>query len=336
MKKEGKVSYRRLLLDGKLSHKSLERLLVFLRQKGMHVEKIPKEILTQVEAGRILKGHELSVCYGKSSWEGLIIGFPGTRQELSTQNVGTPYLRMLLYPILDLYIKLQRQSERVMPCLYLFGERFNDVFLRKFRFFKSLIPHVIVITNDLYQCAIRREIKLPISIKPKIDENYCQKKLMEKMISDAGIELPLGKKPKMHLDLIANEVPTVAGTVAPERLDILGYDTNDHSLVVFELKGPDAGTIELENLFLQGMEHRDWIEENKMAIKFAFDGPNGRRINTRKRVKLVLGFCGEDVPPLFHDLKAKALKKDKHLQIEFSRLIPPSTLGKMVEVGSFC
>ena len=241
----------------------------------------------------------------------------------------------ILYPILDLFFKLRQQSTRAMPCLYLWGERFNDIFLRKFRFFNSLIPHVIVITNDLHQCAIRKKITVPIPIKPQIDENYCQKKIMETMILDSGINLPLERNTDMRLDFIAHEVPTVAGTVAPERLDILSCDTNDHSLVVFELKGPDAGTIELENLFLQGMEHRDWIEDNKMAIKFAFDGPNGKRINTRKRVKLVLGFCGDVVPPLFNELKSQAIRKDRYSQIEYCRLIPPDTLGKMVELGSF-
>ena len=176
MGKEVKVSYKRALLDGKLSNQSLNELLSFMKDKGMQIEKIPIKPFEEVKARRIFKGHEVSVCYGNKSWEGLVIGFPGNRQELSTEKVGTIYLRMILYPILDLYNRLQQSSERKMPCLYLLGERFNDVFLRKFRFFKSLIPHVIIITNDLYQCANRKQIKLPLSIKSKIDENYCQKK----------------------------------------------------------------------------------------------------------------------------------------------------------------
>lgn len=215
------------------------------------------------------------------------------------------------------------------------GERFNDVFLRKFRFFKSLVPSVVIITNDLYQCATRDPDANHTSKKPKINEQYCQESLRDQMDSGSGIVLPVSQKGTMQLGLISHEVQTVAGTVQPEQLDILGFDKNDLSLVVFELKGPDAGTIELENLFLQGLEHRDWIEENKLAIKFAFDGPNGRRINTRKRVKLVLGFCGDVVPPLFNDLKAQAIRKDRHLQIEFCRLIPPDTLGGKVKVSSF-
>ena len=78
-----------------------------------------------------------------------------------------------------------------------------------------------------------------------------------------------------------------------------------------------------------------FLEENKKAVKFAFDGPDGTRINPRKRVKLVLGFCGDEVPLLFHNLRVQALKRDRHLEIDFCRLIPPDTLGKMVKVGRF-
>ena len=337
MRDEDKEAYRSALRDGTLSYKSIDELLAFFKNNKMRIEKVPKEFFKQKGVNNILTRLELRVCYGKRNWEGLIIGFPGTRQELSTKYVGTPYLRLILYPILDLYLKLQQQSARAFPCLYLLGERFNDVFLRKFRFFKSLVPSVVIITNDLYQCATRDPDANHTSKKPKINEQYCQESLRKQMKSKSGsgIVLPVGQKGTMQLGLISHEVPTVAGTVQPEQLDILGYDKNDHSLVVFELKGPGANITELENLFLQGMEHRDWIEENKKAVKFAFDGPNGTRINPRKRVKLVLGFCGDEVPTLFIDLKAQALRKDRHLHIEFCRLIPPDTLGKKVKVGSF-
>jgi len=221
-----------------------------------------------------------------------------------------------------------------MPCLYLLGERFNDVFLRKFSFFKSLVPHVIVLTDDLRNRGLCAYI-VPTEKATKIGEYYLQKSLCEQMHSDKGLNLPISGNKSIRAGFISYEVPTVAGTTNPERLDVLGYDKEDNSLIAFELKGPQAGRIELENLFLQGMEHRNWLEENKMAVKFGFDGPNGKNINTRKRVKLVLGFCGDTVPPLFYDLKAQALKKDRHLQIEFCRLIPPNTLGKRVKVGSF-
>jgi len=155
------------------------------------------------------------------------------------------------------------------------------------------------------------------------------------MQTDKGLNLPVSGDKSIRAKFISYEIPTVAGNINPERLDVMGYDKEENSLIVFELKGPKAGTIELENLFLQGMEHRNWLEENKMAVRFGFDGPNGRNINTRKRVKLVLGFCGDTVPPLFHDLKAQALRRDKHLLIEFCRLIPPNNDGGRVKVGRF-
>ena len=174
----------------------------------------------------LLNRLELRVCYGKRSWEGLIIGFPGNRKELSTKYVGTPYLRVILYPIIDLYIKLQQQSARAFPCLYLLGERFNDIFLRKFRFFKSLVPSVIVLTNDLYQCATSDPNANHASKKPKLNEQYCNESLRAQMKSYSGLALPIGQKNSIRLGFISHEFPTVAATVQPEQLDILGYDKN--------------------------------------------------------------------------------------------------------------
>jgi len=72
-----------------------------------------------------------------------------------------------------------------------------------------------------------------------------------------------------------------------------------------------------------------------MAVKFAYEGPRGRTINTRKRVKLFLGLCGDNVPDLFYDLRSRAVKKDPHLQIEFFRFIPPKKYGEDVRIDRF-
>jgi hypothetical protein len=155
------------------------------------------------------------------------------------------------------------------------------------------------------------------------------------MNSKEGLRLHLSSDESIQLGLISYEIPTVAGTRRNERLDILGVDLDDHSLVAFEIKGPDPSRPELENLFFQGFEHRDWLEENKMAVKFAFEGPRGKKINTRKRVKLILGFCGETIPELFLDMKAEALRRDHFLQIEFYRLIPTLDDGGQVRIENF-
>jgi hypothetical protein len=159
------------------------------------------------------------------------------------------------------------------------------------------------------------------------------------MSSPEGLHLPSSKGEDIRTGFLSYEVPTVAGTWKTERLDILGYDRGDGSLVAFEIKGPDAGRPELENLFFQGLEHQNWLEANKMAVKFAMEGPRGTRINTRKRVKLVLGFCedkkGGGIPELFYHLRDEALRKDRFLRIEFCRLIPPAKGGGEMRVGRF-
>jgi hypothetical protein len=206
---------------------------------------------------------------------------------------------------------------------------------RKFSFLKSLVPHVIVLTEDLRKGANLKKCQIPAFPYDRINENYFQKSLCKQMSSEEGLKLPSSKGKAIRVGFISYEVPTVGGTERPERLDILGYDIDDHSLVAFEIKEPDAGRDELENLFFQGLEHRNWLEENKMAVKFAFDGTAGKRINIRKRVKLILGFCREEIPRLFLDLRNDALKKDRHLQIEFCRFLTPSDVGEHVRVSRF-
>ena len=330
-----KKGYEKLLIERKLSYQSLKRLLNFIKNRGMKIEEIQKNILKEQKITKHLSRLNLYLCRGNRSWEGLVVGFPGTSEDLSVKSVGTPYLRKILYPIFVLHRSLKEHKKVSRPCLYLLGRRFNDVFLRKFRFFKSLIPHVIVLTEDLKKCAERNIEKATKDAKPVVNEYYIQRKLCDRMLSKEGLEIPLEKKAPIKIGLLSYEVPTVEGTDNPERLDILGYDVNDHSLVAFEIKGPQAGRVELENLFLQGMEHRNWLEENKMAVKFAFDKPNGKRTNMRKRVKLVLGFCGDKIPDLFYKLRKQAKRKDRHLEIVFCRLTPPLNYGGEVGLDTF-
>jgi hypothetical protein len=65
----------------------------------------------------------------------------------------------------------------------------------------------------------------------------------------------------------------------------------------------------------------NWIEKNKMALKLLFDGdPRGKRINTRKRVRLLLGFYGDKVPHIFTELRNESKRRDAYAEIDFVRL----------------
>lgn len=284
-----------------------------MRKRGMVLEKLEKDTFKKLQITGYLSKLELYLCRGIRSWQGIVVGFPGTIYDLTPENVGTPYLRKILYPIVDMHAKLNR--EEYFPCLYILGSRFNDVFLRKFRFLKMLIPHVIVLTEDLRKNAERKKKEVPTGKGTPRSEHYYQKRLCDRMMIQEGLRIHTSENKHLSLGFLSYEFPTVQGTKHLERLDILGYDLDDHSLVAFEIKGPEASEIELDNLFFQGLEHRDWLEENKMAVKFAFDGPRGKRINTRKRVKLVLGFMDGSVGERFKKLKAQAMKRDKYLEI---------------------
>ena len=109
----------------------------------------------------------------------------------------------------------------------------------------------------------------------------------------------------------------------------------DHSLIAFEIKGPGCGRVQLENLLLQGMEHRNWLERNKMSNKLMLEGPKGKNINTRKRVRLVLGYCDDTIPELFQEIPARELSKDRYLGIDFCRLVPAPDSVEKVQVKTF-
>lgn len=324
-----KEGYERALRNGTLSYSSFNSIKNFLDDK-IKIGDLPEGLVKPGKEG--ISGHltklPLLLAKGNKSWRGLVLGFPGSKEELSTYSVGTPYLRKILYPTLKLHERLNKLEGNKQPCLYILGDSFSDVFLRKFRLLRALIPNVVIITKGLIKCE-RTASEDIVEPKNKVTERWIQGYLCEKMRNPGGLRIQLQGDP-ISTGLLGYELPTSEGTLYPERLDILGYDKKDHSLIAFEIKGPDCGRTELENLFLQGMEHRNWLEENKRAIKLVFDGPNGTKINTRKRVRLILGFCGKKVPHLFLKLREQALREDPYLKIDFCRFItPPNTKGKL-------
>jgi len=311
--------YFKLLSKGELSTDTINLIHDHIRNQGLEVKPIDPIIYRKKEYGEKITEQltrlNLTFVEGNPSWEGLIVGFPGKIGELSTKSVGTPYLRMILYPILDLHHRLQNELGKKLPCIYFIGVRFSDVFLRKFFLLNDVVPHIIVLTNDIYQCS-KNKVLPRVTEKPD-SESWTQMKLSQRMDSQEGLTIPLETK-EIRIKFLSSEVPCSEGTEYPERLDILGYDASDHALVAFELKGLRGSRVELENLFLQALEHRNWIEKNKMALKLLFDrGPRGRRINTKKRVRLLLGFYGNKVPHLFNELRLEAIRRDSHLEIDY-------------------
>ncbi|MCL5123839.1 MAG: hypothetical protein M1511_04940 [Deltaproteobacteria bacterium] len=319
-----KAIYFNLLSQGNLSQSTIDSILDHVKSQGLHIAPVPQDLIKKNKYGEKISEYltrlNLSVVEGNPSWEGLLVGFPGDYEELSTKSVGTPYLRMILYPILDLHHRLKSDKESRFPCIYFVGKRFSDVFLRKFELLKDVVPNIIVLTHDIYECAMNKSLP-PITEESESRESWTQMSLSQMMNSKEGLFVPTKTK-KLTIKYLSSEVPCNEGTEYPERLDILGYDAIDHGLVAFELKGLAAGRMELENLFLQGIEHRNWIEKNKMAVKLLFDGgPKGKRINTRKRVRLLLGFYGETVPHIFNELRDEAIRRDPYTEIDFVRLL---------------
>jgi len=309
------------LSNGKLSLEPIKPILNHMG-KIMKLEKMPPELVRSGAYGskvtEQLTRLDLSIVKGNKIWEGLAVAFPGDRHDLTTRNVGTPYLRMILYPILDVYHRIQKYEKRRMPCVYIVSDRFSDVLLRKFSLLDTLVPRVIILTNDLYNSAFRKSW-YPATKMNSDHESWWQMQLCKKLHSEQGLKIPVRDgKGFIEAGLLSYEVPAAEGTQGKERLDILCYDKNDHSLIAFEIKGPKCGKVELENLFLQGLEHRNWLERNKAAVKFIFDrGSRGRRISMRKRVRLVLGSCDAETLSLFEEIRGQAERVDPYLKIDF-------------------
>jgi len=326
MKGEQKKKHKRggyysdLTRGGVLSHKAVSVLLDALKEY-LSVEPLPEEVYQKSsfvpKITNELTRLPLYIARGPKSWGGLVVAFPGTITQLTTEYVGTPYLRRLLYPILDLHKRTQEYTNEKLPCIYILGARFPDVFLRKFQFLDQITPHVIVLTTDLLTA---RKTNNMLDLPAKVSESWVQAQLCRQLLRVEGLEIPSSKRIS-RVGLLSYELPTSEGTKYPERLDLLGYDKKDHSLVAFEIKGADCKRVELENLFLQGLEHRNWLERNKMAVKFILDGPRGAQINTRKRVRLFLGFFSDRVPNLFYELRDQAKRKDRYLEIEFVKFV---------------
>jgi hypothetical protein len=315
-----KGQYFKRLSEGQLSYTTVNKIATLIG-KHLTLSEVPPECLqkssSQPIIGRELSRLSLHVANGHKSWAGLVVGFPGTAEDLSTTHVGTPYLRMILYPILDLFQRLQKQSPGQLRCIYFVGERFSDVFLRKFRLLNSITPHVIVLTGDLLKTKMTCS---DLSTHSKFNEAWVQCWLSQKLRSEQGLSIPVGKGESITAGFLANELLASEGTKNPERLDILAYDRKDKTLITFELKGPDCSRSEFENLLLQGVEHRNWLEANKMAVKFFFDGTSTGKINSKKRVRLIIGFFNDYIPPIFKTLRQVALEKDKHLKIDFIQI----------------
>jgi len=316
--------YFNLLTTNSLSKTTINSVLDHITSLGLSITEIPPSPIKKNEYGEKITDYltrlHLFVIEGNPSWEGLLVGFPGNVQELSTKSVGTPYLRMILYPILDLHHRLLGiYPEKRFPCIYFVGERFTDVFLRKFELLKEVVPNIIILTHDIFECSKNKSLP-PKTKKSERNESWTQMKISQMMNSKEGLIIPTKKK-DYKIKFLSSEVPCNEGTENPERLDILGYDESDLALVAFELKGQVANRVEIENVFLQGIEHRNWLEKNKMAIKLLFDGgPKGKRINTRKRVRLLLGFYGEKVPHIFDELRDESKRRDPYTEIEFIRI----------------
>jgi len=316
-----KENYSKSLREPNLLTKEyIFQIVKVLENRGLKIKEITPDKVRKLGRSENLSRLPIFIVKGGKSWQGMAVGFPGNTEGLTTSNVGTPFLRILLYPMLELFQDInEKHLDNGAKCLYMFGVRFPDVFVRKFNLLRLLTPNLIIVTNDVLKTIRNSPYDIDRHCGGEAHESRYQHEICKVMDSDKGLPV-LTSTGQIAIKYISHEVQTGEGTVKPERLDILGVDTNDKSLVVFEIKGPSCGDEQFKNLFFQGLEHLVWIEKNKMAIKLIKEGPKGNMINTKKRARLILGFQGEKVPPIFYSLRNVLQSKDKYMRIDFVKL----------------
>ncbi len=184
-----KEVYFNLLKIGGLSNPTMESVLNHMDGLGLYHSPIPSELKKKNKKDEKITDYltklNLWLIEGNPSWEGLLVGFPGNVNQLATKSVGTPYLREILYPILDLHHRLlETHKGKRLPCIYFVGDRFTDVILRKFELLEEVVPNIIVLTHDLYECSknkkrttknrkiTRKRILDTNEIKPKDERGF--------------------------------------------------------------------------------------------------------------------------------------------------------------------
>ncbi|MGC9469818.1 MAG: hypothetical protein ACP5HS_14580 [Anaerolineae bacterium] len=312
----GKGGYFRALSEGDvLDDKPVSSLLERLNA-DLGLELVPKQLLRQgggrYKITEYLSRLTLRIAMRPRGWAGLVVGFPGSPSQLTTETFGTPYLRTILYPMVDLYERIRHSYGDDAQSLYLLGVRFPDAVLRKFELLSSVVPRLVVLTPDL----LCDTSQIPLEVPTKVNEQWVQVALRRRMMSTDGLRIPLAHK-DIRLDYLRHELSAAEGTRKREQLDLLGVDRLGGSLVVLEIKGPDCSRLELENLFFQGLDHLEWLESHKWSVKFVFDELGDKSIDITKPMRLVLGFFGPDMPELYDELRRRVLSRHPGRQIDF-------------------
>ena len=104
----GKESYSKSVREGKLTKKYILEIEGVLK-KHLNVKEVAKEDVRDMGISENLVRLPIFIIKGDKSWQGLAVGFPGNTEELTTNNVGTPFLRILLYPMLELFQKISNK-----------------------------------------------------------------------------------------------------------------------------------------------------------------------------------------------------------------------------------
>lgn len=298
--------YYHLLIKERLSREPIEKIVSEVK-KFLTVSEVPLYYLRygcHNLGGKLtdyLSNLPLYIFTGHKNWSGLVVCFPGKEKDLRSERGDASFFDSILLPILDLRYRIESVERIKIPCIYLVGDAFPEASINKLRILRSIVPNLIFLTSDLLKATKSSCQIFEATDSDEMNEDHVRKTLCKMMMRRSGLAVQL-RHGATTLGYIANELKIDQGVREHNRLDILAYDRMDGRLVVLKINPSTNKRNRLGNLFIQGIPHYSWVEEHKHAVKLLYEGPNGRKINTQKPVRLIHGFMGDNVPSFFHIL----------------------------------
>lgn len=242
-----------------------------------------------------------------------IVGYGGSGTDL--RDLPTP-LQTELLPLVFKHWNEISAGNSAVPLLIL-GHSFDEVFLRKIRLLKIVVPDIRLIQFinvyrfESFKERFKRirdhyENNLTKAVKIKNEVMDFQSAVVEYL--KAGGELG-----GYSYDVLDCEVPAGEGTKKSEVIDILALERKRKWLTVIELKYEKLLNARLQSVIFQGLDYCNWVENNKRALTMLF---LEHAIDVRRRTRLILINGPEKFPEPHKEFTKACNLHDRYQEVE--------------------
>lgn len=254
-----------------------------------------------------------SICARSKQIPIAIVGYGGSGTDL--RDLPTPLQTELLPTVFDHWNNVSGGNGAV-PLLIL-GHSFDEVFLKKIRLLKIVIPDIRLLQyiNVINFSYFEKRLS-------QFREHYNNKLLNVTKIKNEVIDFQAavieylragGELGGYSYDVLDCEVPAGEGTKKAEKIDILALERKRKWLTVIELKYEKLLNTRLQSVVFQGLDYCNWVEDHKRGLAMLF---LNKVIDLRRRTRLIL-INGPDGFPESHQEFAKACNiQDRYQEVE--------------------